>query len=60
MMMMMVMIMKMMIIFMIIVMVRRERGKGFDNAKCFFMNGTAAWYFDHNYHDVMIIMYLPP
>merc|ERR1719204_1056990 len=23
---------------------RRERGKGFDNAKCFFMNGTASWY----------------
>ena len=23
---------------------RRDRNKGFDNAKCFFMNGTAVWF----------------
>ena len=40
---------------------RRERGKGFDNAKCFFMNGTASWYHspDHWYiiYDIHIIYF---
>ena len=31
--------------------IRRERGKGFDNAKCFFMNGTAAWLVEYEYID---------
>ena len=33
------------------ILIRRERGKGFDNAKCFFMNGTAAWLVEYEYID---------
>ena len=61
MMMIMLVIMNMMMIEMAVMMmvmmtmmtnlIRRERGKGFDNAKCFFMNGTAAWLVEYEYID---------